>query len=115
MEAMGIKQQGKFLLEIKGKEGDKCVIYEKVEDYKFEFTDEFVAQMSSYGMAEADIQKQLEASEAQATQLIGKDLTCKIPMSQLASSLSDKGLSPDASQCTGSLLTVTNSLIPKDD
>jgi outer membrane murein-binding lipoprotein Lpp len=116
MDTAGMKQKIDFYFEIKGKEGDKCVIYERINNYEADFSGLMEQMSASFGGAtdSPEIKAQVDAMNAQVAQMKGKDITCKIPMSQ-ASLLSEKGLDADMSQCTGSLLEMTNSLIPKTD
>ena len=112
INAFGVTMHYKNYQEIKGLEDDRCVIFNRVDDFYYDYPKETREYMLDSGVTEEEIKQEiLELNELVQEDIIGKDSTCKYPIDYLVSYLEDtkqgsfSGMSTDdveKYECTGS-------------
>lgn len=108
---LGMIDTATGLVEIKGMDADKCVLYQKTLNNGVKISDEFVQVMLDAGSTKEQISQAEQTANENAQLSIGKDGTCKYPIEDLIKMLEaeKQGVfsfsTDDMSkyQCTGSM------------
>ena len=83
----GVISYSKTYREIKGLQEERCVLYNRIDDWSYDYTEELRNQMLDSGMTEEEINQALEDSNEVVQDMIGKDSTCKYPIEDLVNIL----------------------------
>jgi hypothetical protein len=76
--------------EIKGPEAERCIVYQRTDDYYYDYPGETRQRMLDIGMTEEEIAQQLAQQNEQAQEMIGKDGTCSYPFEDLINKLKEE-------------------------
>lgn len=87
IEMMGIVISGQSYKEIKGLEDDRCVVFERIDEYSVDYTDETIQEMLNQGITQEEIDAGLEAQISEIDAMIGMNGTCKYTIDLLVKNL----------------------------
>ncbi|HZS03196.1 MAG TPA: hypothetical protein VFE37_31115 [Chloroflexota bacterium] len=117
MRTIAAEGQGVILLaltrfELRGREAERCVLYERTEQAALRIDPAVVDQLRAAGVADAQISEQEEAlSQAYSQMAVGVDGTCTLPPALLASLLASLNSGADiqfdaySQYCEGPMFT----------
>jgi len=111
LNLFGVIIDSKSYREIKSLQAERCVVYQRIDDYSIDYPPETRQRMLDSGMTEEQINQQLAQQNQQTQDMIGKDSTCKYPIAELVTKLEEEkqgsfsGSTEDVIkyQCTGSM------------
>lgn len=111
LNMFGMLIHSKSYREVKGLENERCILFDRIDDYTISISEEDRQEALDSGVTEEEIEQQLLESNQGAQEMIGKDNTCKYPIQDLVNILENEkegsfsGASEDVEkyQCTGSL------------
>ncbi|MFH1589354.1 MAG: hypothetical protein ABIB43_02185 [archaeon] len=117
LDFFGIDVQSTGYRKIKGLESERCVVYQRLEDYSMGFSEELQQEMLDNGITEEELAQAIEEQNIASQEMIGKYSTCKYPISDLITmlekeqegSFSASTEDEEKYQCTGTMYKIVYS------